>query len=349
VLVLLISGCGLIFTAMLGSGISNAAAACGVSGTVVVAPSDVQLDPRGITIAGQPMTDEQVSIAETIIGVAVARNKNAKGVAVLRQDDVVEEIQIGLQETKLTNPESGSGDSLGTFQMSPSNGWGSPEQIMDVVYAVNEEYDHLIAVPNRFVLTPLELALQIQHPNPAAYNSPSNNFDSWRPTASQILARTTIPTTDNASKPQNYDASCAVSSVPGNADSKVKLAVQYALSVIGTPYVWGGESETGGFDCSGLVWWAFSQAGFAFSRTTAAGEYDWGTPVELDQLQTGDLVFWAYDPSDPSTIHHVAIYYRDGQIIAAPHTGDVVKIEPLYDVDHMLAVRVEAADNQSGK
>lgn len=301
------------------------AASCPSSGSVVAAAAGVNLDTTGIRIAGQPISSLQAADAETIIGVAEARG--------LDRRDTLIVVMIGLQETKLTNPDSGSGDSLGIFQQSPGNGWGTPEQIMDVGYAANRLIDRLEQVAGRDSMSLLDVALAVQHPSRAAYLSPANYFPDWQPVAEQILDQTTpLP----GSEPPGTASYTTVCAVVGPPDGRVDTAVKFALSVLGTPYVWGGETETGGFDCSGLVWWAFSQAGFPVQRTTAAGEYDWGEHVSLDQLQRGDLVFWAYDVNDPATIHHVAIYLGDGQIVAAPHSGDVVKVESLYDTDHII-------------
>ena len=64
-----------------------------------------------------------------------------------------------------------------------------------------------------------------------------------------------------------------------------------------------------------------------------------GPHVTLGELQPGDLLFWASDPSNPATIHHVALYIGGGLMIAAPHTGDVVKIEPVYMQGYIGATR----------
>jgi hypothetical protein len=92
-------------------------------------------------------------------------------------------------------------------------------------------------------------------------------------------------------------------------------------SVLGRPYVWGGESPTTGFDCSGLMQWAFAQHGINLPRT-AEDQQRATTPV--DNPAPGDLVFWG----NPAT--HVAFYIGNGHIIAAPHTGDVVKVQSVY-------------------
>ena len=96
--------------------------------------------------------------------------------------------------------------------------------------------------------------------------------------------------------------------------------VQYAMSQLGTAYVWAG-SAPGGFDCSGLVMWAYAQVGVSLPHSSYA-QYGYGVPVSRDQLQPGDLVFF-------DGLGHVGIYIGSDQFVHAPHTGDVVKISSL--------------------
>ena len=96
--------------------------------------------------------------------------------------------------------------------------------------------------------------------------------------------------------------------------------VSYALSQLTTPYVWGG-SAPGGFDCSGLVMWAYAQVGVSLPHSSYA-QYGYGVPVGRDQLAPGDLVFF-------DGLGHVGIYIGGDQFVHAPHTGDVVKISSL--------------------
>jgi cell wall-associated NlpC family hydrolase len=99
-------------------------------------------------------------------------------------------------------------------------------------------------------------------------------------------------------------------------------AADAALGQLGTPYVWAG-SQPGGFDCSGLVMWAFAQVGVALPHSSYA-QYGYGVPVSRDQLQPGDLVFF-------DGLGHVGIYIGNDQFVHAPHTGDVVKISSLSE------------------
>jgi peptidoglycan DL-endopeptidase CwlO len=97
--------------------------------------------------------------------------------------------------------------------------------------------------------------------------------------------------------------------------------VGYAMSMLGKPYVWGGASPSTGFDCSGLVMWAFAQIGVSLPHSSYA-QYGYGSPVSQGDLQPGDVVFF-------DGLGHVGIYIGGGQFIHAPHTGDVVKISSL--------------------
>jgi len=124
--------------------------------------------------------------------------------------------------------------------------------------------------------------------------------------------------------------------IPSPVLTKVITA---ALSRVGDPYVWGGDGPTD-FDCSGLVAWAFAQAGISMPRT-AAQQFLSGPEIPLSKVQPGDLLFWAYDPSDPGFIDHVAMYIGNGEMVVAPHTGTDVQVDPVYTADLVGAVRVD--------
>ena len=105
---------------------------------------------------------------------------------------------------------------------------------------------------------------------------------------------------------------------PGPA---AQAAVNAALSKLGSSYVWGATGPTT-FDCSGLMQWAYGQAGITLPRTAAA-QAGYGTPVSRSQLQPGDLVYY-YSP-----VSHIGMYLGNGVMVHAPTSGDVVKISPL--------------------
>jgi cell wall-associated NlpC family hydrolase len=103
---------------------------------------------------------------------------------------------------------------------------------------------------------------------------------------------------------------------PSSYSGVVGVAMQY----LGTPYVWAGASP-GGFDCSGLVMYAYSQEGVSLPHSSYA-MWDDGVSVPKDQLEPGDIVFF-------DGLGHVGIYIGGGEFVHAPHTGTVVQVSSL--------------------
>ena len=96
------------------------------------------------------------------------------------------------------------------------------------------------------------------------------------------------------------------------------------------PYVFGGSNPATGLDCSGLVQLVFRQVGISLPRT-AQLQYEATARVPQDQLQPGDLVFFARTYADPRDwITHVGIYLGGGLQINAPTEGQVVSIQPVF-------------------
>ena len=127
-------------------------------------------------------------------------------------------------------------------------------------------------------------------------------------------------------------------------------AVAFAQSQIGVWYRWAGAGEVGptvtssgvqnlpGYDCSGLTMRAYQAAGISLGHYTGL-QWDEGMHVSRDQLQPGDLVFFATNLADPGTIHHVGIYIGNGQMIDAPQTGEQIGIHNAFRSDYIGAVR----------
>ncbi len=104
-----------------------------------------------------------------------------------------------------------------------------------------------------------------------------------------------------------------------------QLAVRTALAQVGTPYIWGG-AEPGGFDCSGLVQYAYAAAGLALPRV-AQDQYDAGPALPAGATPVaGDLLFFG---TGPRGVDHVGIYLGGGRMVDAPHTGALVRVEPV--------------------
>ncbi len=114
-----------------------------------------------------------------------------------------------------------------------------------------------------------------------------------------------------------------------------EFVIKRAMSQMGVPYSWGGGNAAGpsrgidsgagtvGFDCSGLMLYAFAGVGIKLDHYSGS-QYNAGRKVPTSQMRRGDMLFWG-----PNASQHVALYLGDGQMIEAPYTGSVVKISPV--------------------
>jgi cell wall-associated NlpC family hydrolase len=114
-------------------------------------------------------------------------------------------------------------------------------------------------------------------------------------------------------------------------------AVAFAKQQLGKPYEWGADGPST-YDCSGLTMMSWNAAGIGIDHWSVA-QYGEGTHVSSTDLRPGDLVFFAYNTSDASTIHHVGIYVGNGMMINAPHTGANVRYDPAFRSDYIGATR----------
>jgi cell wall-associated NlpC family hydrolase len=126
---------------------------------------------------------------------------------------------------------------------------------------------------------------------------------------------------------------------PATSSGAAQTAISYALAQLGTPYRWGGETAGVAFDCSGLVQAAYMAAGIVLPRVAQA-QYD-ATPAVPPGLppQPGDLVFFG---TSSSNITHVGVVLGNGEMVDAPHTGAVVRVEPYNWPDYIGATRPDA-------
>jgi cell wall-associated NlpC family hydrolase len=126
----------------------------------------------------------------------------------------------------------------------------------------------------------------------------------------------------------------------GRASAAARKAVAVALAQLGSPYVWGAEGPAT-FDCSGLTSFAYAAAGITIPRVSRAqfAAYAGLRPVDPLHLVAGDLVFFADNPGNPGTIHHVGMYIGKGLMVEAPHTGAVVRTSSIWRSSYAGAVR----------
>lgn len=128
----------------------------------------------------------------------------------------------------------------------------------------------------------------------------------------------------------NYDASAAASMLPGGTESasRVQTVLGRAMTLLGTPYRWGGNTPDSGFDCSGLVGYVFRTAlGIELPRVSREMASDRSNQLIADRtaLAEGDLVFFGRK----GRVDHVGIYVGEGRFLHAPSTGKDVRVDTL--------------------
>jgi cell wall-associated NlpC family hydrolase len=99
-------------------------------------------------------------------------------------------------------------------------------------------------------------------------------------------------------------------------------AAAFALKAVGVPYRWGGTSLSGGFDCSGLVYWAYGRIGVTVPHNSYA-LYEIGRRVARSHLEPGDVLIF-------SGLGHVGLYLGHGRMVHAPQSGRSVEVVRLW-------------------
>jgi cell wall-associated NlpC family hydrolase len=147
------------------------------------------------------------------------------------------------------------------------------------------------------------------------------------------LAVTTLLLGGCGASPKHYVAARATpASVERAIDSassaQIRELALHALSLVGTPYRFGGTSPDSGFDCSGLVFYVYQRGiGVALPRDTQRLS-EVGASVLADALEPGDLVFFN---TTGRAYSHVGIYLGEGRFIHAPTTGGAVQLVDIRD------------------
>ncbi|MGP4015954.1 C40 family peptidase [Saccharopolyspora sp. 5N708] len=261
------------------------------------------------------LTDESVGIAKRIIEIGEQRGLPPRAWQIA--------IQAGKTESNLANVFHGDRDSLGIFQMRPSMGWGTVQQVTDVDYQINKFYDVLLAVPGWQEMRPGDAAQRVERSAfPLRYHK-------WEPMAAHLV-----------SVEGNVEGVSACGNLPG-ASVLAQQAISYAQAQLGKPYVWGAAGPDS-FDCSGLTQQAWKAAGVEIPKYSQTQYFQGGVHVPLSQAQPGDLVFWGYG-RDPNGIHHVALYLGDNEVLHAPQPGESVEVEKLWDGGQLLPTVVRPA------
>jgi cell wall-associated NlpC family hydrolase len=287
----------------------------------------------GISADGLPVLDtSQIGDAQIIynVGADLQRPQRAEVIA----------IATAMQESRLRNLPYGSADSLGLFQERPSQGWGSPAEILSPVYAASAFYARLVQVADWQTLSLTVAAQDVQHSGaPGAYAQ-------WEPLAGALVDTFSGAATACLTDAGGHVPASGTIRLPGGftlppgTPAAAQAAIGYAAAQLGKPYLWGGTGPDA-FDCSGLVMMAYRAAGISIPRTTFQ-QVLVGTPIYgIGQLQAGDLLFSAGSDGTAANPGHVGMYIGSGLVIEAPQTGEPVMITPLagYWQQNTVAIR----------
>ncbi len=284
-------------------------------------------------------TSDQVGLAATIVSVGAQMGVPVRGWVIA--------VATAIQESDLSNPAGGDQDSIGLFQRRPSQGWGTPDQLHDPVYASGKFYAKLLTIPNwqQMALTDAAQAVQRSaYPDAYAKHEPDatmlvNTLGSgtfWDSSAGPGGAGGVFACGGDGGDGQAGNDSVplpASFALPPSTPPAVVAAIFWALAQLGTPYHLDGDCTAAHSgdpahqcDCSSLIQVAYATAGISIPRSTR-DQINAGSPVsDLSQILPGDLLFI---PGSNGTVDHpghVGMYIGDGLLVQAPHTGDFVKI-----------------------
>ncbi|MFJ2864995.1 C40 family peptidase [Kitasatospora sp. NPDC087314] len=308
---------GVVFGVALSGGGTAAATPAVTAGNGIGLGCFKPVAPGETVAGGQQLTTEQINNAQIIYQVSVELQLPSQAAVVA--------LATAMQESTLRNLTSGDRDSLGLFQQRPSQGWGSPAQIMDPVYSSKMFYAQLVKVPMWEILPVTVAAQRVQR------SALPDAYAKWEGLA-QHLAATFGGNATNCSlgNGDGQTTTEAISlpagfSLPAGTPTTIVTAIQFGISKLGMPYQWGGTGNPS-YDCSGLMLRAYQAAGLTIHRTTFEQVYD-GTPVYgAQQLKPGDLIFLAGSDGTPSAPGHVGMYLGSNLVLDAPRTGKNIQI-----------------------
>jgi cell wall-associated NlpC family hydrolase len=306
--------------------VAELAATCSVSGPV-----------KGLTA-------EQAANADVIVSTTMsASGENTRAARIA--------LMTAITESELYNLDHGEQDSLGLFQQRPSQGWGTPAQLMDPVYATDAFVRRLLEVPNWQKIAPWLAAQDVQR----SADSDGSNYEANWGRAGRILADVLAKggaegacgqgTGGLAGTGKGHGLPPGYTIPPGTPPEHAEV-VGFALAQLGKPYVWGGAGPDS-YDCSGLTMAAWATVGVVLVHASSIQQTE-GVGVTAAQLVPGDLVLVpGSDSPGPGLAGHVGIYLGDSLVISAidPEYGVAVQTWDTFVSGGLIALR----DPASGK
>ncbi|GAA2686948.1 C40 family peptidase [Streptomyces lunalinharesii] len=250
---------------------------------------------------------EQIKNSQVIIAVGQQMQIPTRGHVVA--------IAAALQESGLRNVAGGDRDSLGLFQMRPSMGWGTREQILTPSYSAQKFFTVLQGVSGWEGMSITDAAQAVERSGfPDAYAKHEKQ-------AVQIVA-SIGRSTGAVTQVDTSGCSPAVATPAGPTGE----ALQVMLQQVGKPYVWGATGPDS-FDCSGLIVYGWRKAGYELTVRTSQQMADVTTPVPSGDEQPGDLIFSEFDrQAGVSGPAHVMVVVSPGLLVEAPRPGKDVRV-----------------------
>lgn len=290
------------------------AAVTGGIASVLTGTSRLDCAPIGSPAAGVAgYRPDQMTNATIIVALGKQMNIPEQGWVVA--------IAAAMTESGLRNLDHGDRDSLGLFQQRPSQGWGTPAQIMNPTYSATQFYRHLLALRGWQQMSVNDAAQAVER------SGFPHSYTPHEQAARDVLGAVHSSTCTTGSGDCNHIQT---------PNPTILVAITYACRQRGLPCVWGGNGpQNGGFDCSGLTHAAYAAAGITLPRTADAQYHAIPHIPDNQPLLPGDLVFYGTQQH----IHHVGLYLGGNLMIDAPDVGQVVKTEPYTARDYLGATR----------
>jgi cell wall-associated NlpC family hydrolase len=208
---------------------------------------------------------EQAANADLVVSAAMsasAENSRAAQIAVM----------TAMTESTLRDLDYGPQGSLGLFQQRPSQGWGTPAQVMDPTYATDAFVTRLLAVPGWQGLPPWVAAETVQR---SKYTDGSNYEGNWAPAGAVLAAVLTDGDTPGScgqgggglAGPRSGHGLPAGYAIPAGTPAEHAAVVAFAVAQLGKAYVWGAAGPSA-FDCSGLTMASWGSVGVTLDHYT---------------------------------------------------------------------------------
>ena len=309
-----------------------------VTSTAVL--SVAQLAARTCSVSGPVpgLSASQAANADLIVSAAMsasAENTKAAQIAVM----------TAMTESRLRNLNYGGQGSLGLFQQRPSQGWGTPAQVMDPTYATDAFVKHLLAVPGWQIVAPWIAAQAVQR---SRFADGSNYQANWLAAAAVLAGVVVDGNTPGAcgqgsgglAGPPSGHGLPSGYAIPPGTSPKHAAVVAFALAQLGKPYLWAAAGPAA-FDCSGLTMAAWASVGIPLDHYSGDQQNE-GQPVAAATPAPGDLVLTpGSDSPGPGIAGHVGIYLGDSLVISAidPQYGVAVQSWSTFVSGGLIALR----------